>query len=111
MFSHRLITLTTTAIGTAAIGLAAIGFAGTAEARVVKSLDESFLTEMQSLGISFPSPQEAVRSGHQVCIQLAAGNAGTDVTAQIARQTNLTSGQATQLVNVATNVYCPQLSG
>lgn len=111
MFSHRIITLTTTAIGTAAIGLAAVGFASAAEARAVRSPDESFLTEMQSLGISFPSAQEAVRSSHQVCVQLGSGKSGRDVATQVLRQTNLTMTQAAHLVSAATSAYCPQLSG
>lgn len=87
MFSRRIITVLTTA---AAIGLAAVGLAGPAAARTVQTGDEMFLAQMRSLGVSFPSPQEAVREGHQVCAELSAGKTPTAVTVAVFRQTNLT---------------------
>jgi Protein of unknown function (DUF732) len=111
MFSRRIMTMATTAIGTAAIGLAAVGFGATAAARTLQTADEAFLTQMQSLGVSFSSPQEAVREGHQVCGELAAGKTPIAVTVQMFRQTNMTPPQAAGLVAAATQAYCPQFSG
>ncbi len=111
MFFRRIITVATTAVGTAAIGLAAIGMAGTAAASSVQTGDEAFLTQMQSLGIDFPSTQDAVRAGHQVCTDLAAGQTRIAVTVQIFRHTNLTPPQAANVVAAATGAYCPQFSG
>ncbi|BBY38513.1 hypothetical protein MMAN_26470 [Mycobacterium mantenii] len=111
MFSLRVTTMATTAIGAAAIGLAAVGVAGTAAASAVQTADEAFLSQMQSLGIAFPSTQAAVRAGHQVCTELATGDTPTAVTVQIFRHTNLTPPQAANLVIAATNAYCPQFSG
>ncbi|ANR90159.1 DUF732 domain-containing protein [Mycobacterium avium] len=108
MFSRRIITVLTTA---AAIGLAAVGLAGPAAARAVQTGDEMFLAQMRSLGVSFPSPQEAVREGHQVCAELSAGKTPTAVTVAVFRQTNLTPPQAAGLVTAATQAYCPQFSG
>jgi len=65
---------------------------------------------MTSLGITFTSPQEAVKEGHQVCIELNAGKTGTDVATEVLSQTNLTTKQAAYFVVDATRVYCPQLS-
>ncbi|WP_406814585.1 DUF732 domain-containing protein [Mycobacterium sp. M23085] len=111
MFSSRITTIATTALGTAAIGLAAVGLAGTAAARAVQTGDEAFLSEMQSLGVTFPSPQAAAGVGHQVCTELSAGNTPTAVTVKIFRHTNLTPPQAANVVIAATHAYCPQFSG
>ncbi len=107
MFSHRIITAATTAIGATAIGLSAVATAGTAGA---STTDDAFIAQMNSLGISFTSPQEAVKEGHQVCMELAAGKSGTDVAKEVLSQTDLTSKQAAYFVVDATKAYCPQLS-
>jgi hypothetical protein len=111
MLIRRITAMTTTAIGAAAIGLAAVGVAGAAAASSVQTADQAFLTQIQSLGITFPSTQDAVRAGHQVCTDLAAGRTPTAVTVQIFRHTNLTPPQAANLVIAATDAYCPQFSG
>lgn len=110
MFSRRIITMATT-VGTAAIGLGALGFAGTAAASTVQTADEAFLSQMQSLAVPFPSPQAAVRAGHEVCTDLAAGQTPTAVTVEVFRHTSLTPPQAANLVIAATRAYCPQFSG
>ena len=115
MFSRRiisrLITMATTAIGSAAVGLAAVGMAGSAAAMSVQTADQAFLGQMQSLGVAFPSTQDAVRAGHEVCTGLAAGQTRIAVTVQIFRHTNLTPPQAAEVVSAATDAYCPQFSG
>ena len=107
MFAHRITTIAATAIGAAAVGLAVFAGAGTAAAITP---DEAFITQMKSLGVTFDSPQEGVREGHQVCKELAAGKTGTDVAKEILTQTDLTTKQAASFVVNATNVYCPELS-
>ena len=94
-------------IGAAAIGLAAVAAASTAGA---STTDDAFIAQMQSLGISIPSAQEAVKEGHQVCTELAAGKTGTDVATEVLSQTDLTSKQAAYFVVDATKAYCPRLS-
>lgn len=111
MFSRRIMTMATTAVGAAAIALAAVGTAGTAAASSVQTADQAFLSQMQSLGVTFPSTQAAVQAGHQVCTELAAGQTPIAVTVQIFRHTNLTPPQAASVVIAATNAYCPQFSG
>lgn len=111
MFSHRITTMATTAIGAAAIGLAAVGFAGTAAAGAVQTADAAFLSQMQTLGVSFPTTQAAVQTGHQVCTELAAGQTPTAVAVGIFRHTSLTPPQAANVVMAATQAYCPQFSG
>jgi hypothetical protein len=111
MFTDRIITVASTAIGAAAIGFAAVGFAGTAAASYVQNPDQAFLAQISSLGISFPSPQEAVRQGHQVCVGLSAGRPPIGVALDVFHQTNLPPKQAAAFVKVAVKAYCPQFSG
>lgn len=111
MFSLRIVTVATTAIGTAAIGLTAAGVTGSAAASYVQTPDQAFLAQMSSLRISFPSPQEAVRQGHQVCVELSAGRAPMGVALDVFHHTNLPPQQAAAFVTAATKAYCPQFSG
>ncbi|SPM35580.1 hypothetical protein MRAB57_3405 [Mycobacterium rhizamassiliense] len=104
MLSHRLTTIAAIGIGTAAIGLAA---AGTAAA---SSADDAFLSQMTAVGISFSSPQEAVRAGHQVCKELAAGKTEADIAVEIRSQTQLSPKQVAYFVVDASNIYCPRLA-
>ncbi|CDO90002.1 hypothetical protein AWC29_04255 [Mycobacterium triplex] len=107
MFSPRLSTIASTMIGAAAIGIVAIGTAGTAGATTA---DDAFLAQMDKLGISFSSPADAIKDGHKVCQELAAGKTGTDIATEVLQQTNLTSHQAAYFVVDATHAYCPQLA-
>jgi hypothetical protein len=107
MFTHRTKTVASAMIGAAAIGLVALGTAGTAAATTA---DDAFISQMDTLGISFTSPAEAVREGHQVCRELAAGKTGTDVANEVLKQTNLTTHQAAYFVVDATHAYCPSLA-
>ena len=106
MISPRITAAVTTAIGAAAIGLAV----ATAGAAGASTADDAFITEMRGLGVTFTSPQEAVKAGHQVCKELAAGRTGTEVATEVLSQTNLTTKQAAYFVVDATQAYCPQLS-
>ena len=106
MFSPRITAAVTTAIGAAAVGLAV----ATAGAAGASTTDDSFIDQMTSVGITFTSPQEAVKEGHQVCRELAAGKTGTDVATEVLSQTDLTTKQAAYFVVDATQAYCPQLS-
>jgi Protein of unknown function (DUF732) len=106
MFSPRITAAVTTAIGAAAIGLA-VATASTAGATAT---DDDFISQMTSMGISFPSAQEAVKEGHQVCRELAAGKTGVDVGREVLSQTDLTTKQAAYFVVDATKAYCPELS-
>jgi hypothetical protein len=106
MFSPRITAAVTTAIGAAAVGLAV----ATAGAAGASTTDDSFIDQMTSVGITFTSPQEAVKEGHQVCRELASGKTGTDVASEVLSHTDLTTKQAAYFVVGATKTYCPQLS-
>ncbi|BBA87323.1 MULTISPECIES: DUF732 domain-containing protein [Mycobacterium] len=104
MFSTRITAAVTTAIGAAAVGLA-IATAGSAAA---STDDAAFISQMESVGVTFSSPQAADREGHQVCQELASGKTGTDIAEEILSQTDLTSKQAAYFVVYAIKDYCPQ---
>jgi|ERR1700724_3469968 len=106
MFSPRITAAVTTAIGAAAVGLAV----ATAGAAGASTADDTFITEMSGMGVTFTSPQEAIKEGHQVCKELAAGKTGTDVATEVLSQTDLTTKQAAYFVVDAARAYCPQLS-
>jgi hypothetical protein len=106
MISPRITAAVTTAIGAAAVGLAV----ATAGAAAASTADDAFITEMRGLGVTFTSPQEAIKEGHQVCIELNSGKTGTDVAKEVLSQTDLTTKQAAYFVVDATKAYCPQLS-
>ncbi|WP_144207805.1 DUF732 domain-containing protein [Mycobacterium tilburgii] len=105
MFTHRIKTVAGTMIGAAAIGMVALGTAGTAAATTA---DDAFLSQMDKLGISFTSLAKAVRKGHQVCRELAAGKTGTDTSPPRSSSKRMTSHQAAYFVVDATKAYCPQ---
>ncbi|MEM6105581.1 DUF732 domain-containing protein [Mycobacterium sp. 050272] len=108
MFAHRIRTIASTAIGAAAIGIAAVATAGVAGASTV---DDSFITQMGKVGVTFTSPAEAVNNGQKVCQALASGESGVDIANEVVGQTNLTSSQAAHFVVNAATAYCPQLGG
>ena len=108
MFSHRMTKIAATAIGAATIGLAGLATAGTASATTA---DDAFIAQMKAIGVSFTSPQAAVREGNQVCSDLSSGKTGADIANEVKSQTDLTSKQAAYFVVYATKTYCPELSG
>lgn len=101
--SPRIIAAFTTAVGTAAIGLA-VATAGTAGAN---TKDEAFIAQMESIGVTFSSPQVATQQAQLVCKKLASGETGTEIAEEVLSQTNLTTKQAAYFVVDATKAYCP----
>lgn len=93
-----------TAVGAAAIGLA-VATAGTAGAN---TKDEAFIAQMESIGVTFSSPQVATQQAQLVCKKLASGETGTEIAEEVLSQTNLTTKQAAYFVVDATKAYCPQ---
>lgn len=87
-----------------AIGLA-VATAGTAGAN---TKDEAFIAQMESIGVTFSSPQVATQQAQLVCKKLASGETGTEIAEEVLSQTNLTTKQAAYFVVDATKAYCPQ---
>lgn len=98
---HRLATLAVTAIGAAAVGLAAVGAAAGASANTV---DDNFLAQISSHGITYDSAQDAVGAGRDVCRELGTGKTGTQIEQEF---THLSPSSAAFFVSAAVNSYCP----
>lgn len=79
--------------------------AGTAGAN---TKDEAFIAQMESIGVTFSSPQVATQQAQLVCKKLASGETGTEIAEEVLSQTNLTTKQAAYFVVDATKAYCPQ---
>ena len=107
MFSHRISTIASTAIGAAAIGLVALATASTAGA---SSIDEAFIAQMNTLGITFSSPAEAVGKATRCAGSWPPAKAARTSPPRSSSQTDLTSHQAAYFVVNATKAYCPQLA-
>jgi hypothetical protein len=110
MFSnHRFAVASTVGVvvGGAALGLAALGASGTAGANTT---DDVFIAQMSAVGVTFSSPQTAVKDAHLVCKELAGGSTGTEIANDVVKQTDLSPKAAVFVVN-ATQTYCPQYGG
>lgn len=104
MFARRIIAVGVAALGAAAVGLT-VATAGTAGANGID--DDSFVAQLESQGISFGSPQAAVRQGHQVCTELEAGKTKVAVSLMMMGHAQLSARQAGYFVGAAAEAYCP----
>jgi Protein of unknown function (DUF732) len=102
MFPRR---FTASVIGTAALGLAALGLAGTAGA---SSVDDAFLAQLASDGITPPSATVAVKDAHAVCNALDHGHSSKEVINAVAQSTGLTAKGSKTFAVDAASAYCPQ---
>jgi hypothetical protein len=105
---RRLTLITATTISTFVLGITALSTAGSTSADSSKGADETFLDQLTSLGIAFPSAQVAVREGHQVCAKLAAGDSLVAATTDVVHQTDLMTDQTVRFVAASIEAYCPQ---
>jgi Protein of unknown function (DUF732) len=109
--NHRFVVASTIRLvagGAAALGLAALVASATAGATTT---DDVFIAQMSAVGVTFSSPQTAVKDAHLVCNELAAGRTGTDIAIDVVKQTDLSPKQAAIFVVNATQTYCPQYGG
>jgi len=105
MFTRRFTaSLAGTALTAAALGLAAFG-AGTASA---SSVDDEFLAQLQSDGLTVNSPDAAVSLAHGVCKALNQGESGKEVVNSVAQSTGLSAKGAKTFSLDAASAYCPQ---
>jgi Protein of unknown function (DUF732) len=107
--THRLTTFAGTALLAGALGLAAAATAGTAGA--VSSVDDAFLNDITSEGISYDTPKGAIRNAHYVCNSLDDGADPVDLGQEILDNTDLTTHQAAVFVVASVNAYCPEYTG
>jgi F420-dependent methylenetetrahydromethanopterin dehydrogenase len=103
MFS-RLTTVAGTVIAGAALSAVALAGAGSAAA----TSDDLFLTAISSHGITYDSPQAAIKGAANVCELLSNGNSAVSVGQQIKANTDLDSKQVGYFIIDSVGVYCPQ---
>lgn len=106
MFTRRFIaSVSGTTLTAAALGLAGLGFAGAASA---SSVDDAFLAQLQSDGITPPSAAVAVKDAHAVCNALDQGHSSQQVIGAVAQSTGLSAKGAKTFAVDAASAYCPQ---
>ena len=106
MFTRRFVaTLAGTTLTAATLGLTALGMAATAGA---SSVDNAFLAQLESDGITPPTPARAISDGHAVCTALQQGQSPDQVVAAVADATGLTKKGAHTFAVDAASAYCPQ---
>jgi hypothetical protein len=107
MFARSAVTkFAGTAIAAGALGLAAFATAGTAAA--MSSVDDTFLTDITSEGISYDTEREVIGVAHDVCFALDDGADPVDLGMQLLEATDLTTEQAAMFVVSAVGNYCPE---
>jgi Protein of unknown function (DUF732) len=104
MFS-RITTVAGTVITGAVLSAVTLASAGSAAAT---SGDQEFLSAISSHGISYDSPQAAIKDAGNVCELLANGNSAVSVGQQIKASTDLDSKQVGYFIVDSVGVYCPQ---
>lgn len=75
--------------------------------------NESFLSDLHTIGISFKDPGQAVAAGKSVCGMISRGVSGLQLLTDI-RDNNpaLTTSGAAQFATISAKAYCPsQLDG
>ncbi len=87
------------------IAAAAVLFAPTASA---DPDDQAFLDALGSKGITYPTQQYAIDTGHQVCDLVSGGQAPTDVAAEISSNSGLSIEDTGFFVGAAIGAYCPE---
>jgi hypothetical protein len=106
MFTRRFTaSLAGTTLTVATLGMAALVFAGTAGAG---STDNAFLAQLQSDGITPPTPARAINDAHAVCDALDQGQSSQQVINEVANSTGLDNKGAKTFAVDAASAYCPK---
>ncbi|MGV0626754.1 DUF732 domain-containing protein [Mycolicibacter minnesotensis] len=74
-------------------------------------IDTTFLGALNSKGIDFLSGQDAVIAGHEVCDELDAGRAKSDVVSEVMQSSRLDGYHAGFFVGVSISAFCPRHHG
>ncbi|MGV9948812.1 DUF732 domain-containing protein [Rhodococcus aetherivorans] len=113
MFATRITAIARTATAAGLIGLTALGAATIAAAEPASTTvqDKQFLTGLTAEGITYTSPEHAIRLAHGICSEFADGST-FEAAFTGGRQNNssLTDQQIEYTITHAVTVYCPQYS-
>ena len=89
----------------------AIGFAAPAygDPGASDGNDAAFLTALRQVGISYPSPDQAIGAGRSVCGCLNNGESGLELVHDLkTHNPGFTMEDASDFAMVAAKFYCPQ---
>lgn len=73
-------------------------------------VDEAgFLASLRSVGISYATPQGAIKFAKSVCVSMGNGESGPQLLDELKSQNpGLTNDHATSFLAIAAKYYCPQ---
>ncbi len=95
-----------------ALVVALLGLAGlAAPAARADAIDNAFVAAVKSKGINFPSPQEAIIAGHEVCDELDLGRQKSDVANEVMGNSQLDGYHAGFFVGASVAAFCPRHRG
>jgi hypothetical protein len=74
--------------------------------------DQAFLADLDTAGIHYSDPDQAVTAGKTVCSLKDKGMTDDDVVTNLTQQNpGFTQDKAAKFATIATNDYCPQSAG
>jgi hypothetical protein len=87
-----------------------VALIGTAAPAHADPDDDAFLAALTKAGISYQSPDKAIKAGQKVCDLASSGTSQLDIVRDI-RDLNpaCTMASAAKFANAAASVYCPNL--
>jgi len=101
-----MITLRTVARSLPVVGFAAVAMLAAPTASADPN-DDAFLDALASKGITYPSTDYAISTGHQVCDLVSDGQEPTDVAIEISNNSGLPVEDTGFFVGAAIGAYCP----
>jgi hypothetical protein len=91
-----------------AILLSAVALVGTAVPAHADGDDDAFIAALNKAGITYKSPDRAIKAGQKVCDLANAGTSEAEIIKDL-HELNpaFTMGKAAEFVQAAASVYCP----
>jgi len=75
------------------------------------AVDGNFVSALSSRGITFASPQAAIKAAHEICDELDSGRASSEVANDVMQQSSLDGYHAGFFVGVSIAAFCPRHAG
>ena len=86
-----------------------IGLAASAPAAPADAVDDKFLTQLKSEGITdHVSSAHAIEAGHFVCVKLDNGVSASDVVTDVLNSSNMPAYHSGFFVGATIDSYCPR---
>jgi Protein of unknown function (DUF732) len=94
----------------AAVEIGAAALLTAATVRAAPSDDDAFLAALDKQGITYSSPQYAIRIGREICTLLDDGANGVNVSREISKNNGIPIENAGYFVGASIAAYCPSHS-